>query len=515
MAAATVKAPPQQGPEGPMGPAGPEGPMGPPGPPGPQGPQGVPGSGSGTGTAIAGALSVIDFGADPTGVENSAAAIQACFDQAFGPADAPHDNGGGSKNRPVHVPAGNYKCLKPLVLTSVWGGRIFGDGMLCSNISYQGPLESSSPEGWIPTLWLNGVNFCEISNLSFGNISDPGGKTVCLWWGPDGVKSSSAHGNLITHCSTGGQSSYGIIHGSAGSAANSENTYLNCNIFGVHEVGLFVSGANTLNFRWIGGGIDSCDVGIKTNNSAMVPMIENPAFANNLLDIDLSASGRAVIGGVRSESAQFLRCNSGVSLVNCHSSAPGTSITGSIDGTTLTVTRVGRPTVYRKYMVIGAGVPPKTRIIRQLLGPIGGVGTYELDKSVQWATGELRIVPVFAELVGSAHVTFDGCGSDNNQGIMGDNNSTLSIRSNQWFSSQDGAIAPDLLTAFEGQVFEYDIASRGEFVVATLPKPARCLRGVRMFVTDATGSEFGTDVKGGGTYTIPVWCDGEAWIVGG
>jgi hypothetical protein len=403
----------------------------------------------------------------------------------------------------------------------VWGGRIFGDGMLCSNISYQGPLTPVF-EGWIPTLWLNGCNFANISDLSFSGPADPNGKTVCLWWGPDGDKGgSSAHGNLITNISTTGPASYGIIHGSTASAANSENTYLNCGLFGRHDIGLFLSGSNTLNMRFLGGQIDSCNTGIETNNAAAVPIIENVAFANNLLDIDLEASSNAVITGIRSESAQLLRCNTKVVVTNCQMSMSGDRIQASISGNVMTVTQLGNrgTTVFPGLLVLGGSLPANQnqfRVVKQLSGgQPGGVGTYELNQGANIAQTELRVVPVFAELVGACCVSLDTCGNDNNQAILGGNNSTLHIRNNGWYSSNDGRIAPDLISAFNGQIFEYDIASRGgEFVVANLPEPAGPLKGVRMFVTDANETSFGTPVTGGGSHTVPLFCNGTAWVVG-
>ena len=476
-------------------------------------------------------LNVADFpGVDRNGIADSYAGIQAAFDLAFGPANAPHGNGG--KNRPVYFPVGSYKTLTPLQLTAVWGGKIFGDGMLQSAINYAGPLTPIA-EGWIPTLWLNGFNFGEISNLSFSAPADATNKkTVCLWWGPDGIASSSAHGNLIANVQTGGQAAYGIIHGSAASAANSENTYLNCTLLGVHDVGILLSGANTLNMRWIGGAIDSCKTGIKTNNAATIPIIESPAFANNTLDIDLAASGRCVISGVRSESAQLLRATTAVSLINCHGSIPGDRVVGSISGTTMTVTSLGlKGTVcFAGSLVFGPGLPNQynsqeaggtlglTRIVQQLSGAgVGGVGTYQLSRAASVAPGTtLAIAGMLIELTGQGFATLIDCGSDNDQCIVGDNNSGLSFYDNQWFSANDGGMAPHLIAAYSGQIYNYDIAGfgGGQTVVANLPTPRPCLKGVRMFVTDSSVTTFGTPVAAGGNNAVPVWCTGLAWNVG-
>lgn len=476
-------------------------------------------------------LNVADFpGVDRNGSADSYAGIQACFDLAFGSKNAPHGNGG--KNRPVYFPVGNYKVLTPLQLTAVWSGKIFGDGLTQSSIGYAGPLTPVNAEGWVPTLWLNGFNYGEISNIFFSGPADPTNKkTVCLWWGPDGVNGgSSAHGNLISNVGTGGQAAYGIIHGSAASAANSENTYLNCTLFGIHDFGIFLSGANTLNMRWIGGAIDSCKTGIKTNNAATIPIIDSPAFANNVLDIDLAASGRTVISGIRTESGQLLRANTAATLINCHGSIPGDRVVGSVSGTTLTVTSLGAKgaIVFPGSLVFGPGLTNQynsqdgdgskgmTRIVAQLTGSSWGIGTYQLSKAGSVPGGTtLAIAGMFLELQGAASLNLIDCGSDNDQCIVGDNNSRLFIRGNQWFSSNDGGIAPHLIAAYSGVIEEYDASwGGGTNLVANLPTPRANLKGIRLWVSDSSVTTFGTPVAAGGSNAVPVWCDGSAWKVG-
>src|SRR5262249_914233 len=154
--------------------------------------------------------------------------------------------------------------------------------------------------------------------------------------------------------------------------------------------------------------------------------------------------------GVRSESAQLLRCSTGVSLINCHGSIPGDRVVGSVSGTTMIVTSLGaKGTVcFAGSLVFGPGLPNQynsqapggtlglTRIVQQLSGAqYGGVGTYQLSQSGSIAPGTtLAIAGMLIELQGAAAVSMDNCGSDNDQCIVGDNNSELFIRNNQWFS---------------------------------------------------------------------------------
>lgn len=67
--------------------------------------------------------------------------------------------------------------------------------------------------------------------------------------------------------------------------------------------------------------------------------------------------------------------------------AAGTSsVTGSIAGDTLTVTVVGSGTVYPGTTLSGTGVATGTKVVRQLTGTAGGVGTYAVSIDEQNAT---------------------------------------------------------------------------------------------------------------------------------
>ena len=59
----------------------------------------------------------------------------------------------------------------------------------------------------------------------------------------------------------------------------------------------------------------------------------------------------------------------------------GASVTGSISGTTLTVTAVGSGTLYPGSVLQGTGVTNNTTIVNQLSGTTGGVGTYTVNFS--------------------------------------------------------------------------------------------------------------------------------------
>ncbi len=56
-------------------------------------------------------------------------------------------------------------------------------------------------------------------------------------------------------------------------------------------------------------------------------------------------------------------------------------VTGSISTTTLTVSAVTSGTIYQSMQITGTGVTAGTRIVEQLTGTTGGVGTYRVNQS--------------------------------------------------------------------------------------------------------------------------------------
>ena len=52
------------------------------------------------------------------------------------------------------------------------------------------------------------------------------------------------------------------------------------------------------------------------------------------------------------------------------------------------------------------------------------------------------------------------------------------------------------------------------FTVSTLPSATTIGAGVRAFVSDATTTTFASIVVGGGTNTVPIYCDGTNWLIG-
>lgn len=73
-------------------------------------------------------LNVKDYGAVGDSATDDTAAIQRCFNAAFGEFGSAHGSTAGA-NKAVYFPAGRYRITKPVGIQNVWGGLIFGDGM--------------------------------------------------------------------------------------------------------------------------------------------------------------------------------------------------------------------------------------------------------------------------------------------------------------------------------------------------------------------------------------------------
>ncbi len=77
--------------------------------------------------------------------------------------------------------------------------------------------------------------------------------------------------------------------------------------------------------------------------------------------------------------------------------AQGASVTASIATTVLTVTVVGSGTIYPGQTIAGTGIVTGTKILSQISGTTGGVGTYALDVSQTFASGTVTtLTPDFS-----------------------------------------------------------------------------------------------------------------------
>lgn len=79
----------------------------------------------------------------------------------------------------------------------------------------------------------------------------------------------------------------------------------------------------------------------------------------------------------------------------------GASVTGSISGTTLTVSAVGSGTLYAGSTLSGTGVTTGTKIVAQVSGTTGGVGVYTVSKSRTVASTTITTI--------AKHFQLNGC----------------------------------------------------------------------------------------------------------
>lgn len=97
---------------------------------------------------------------------------------------------------------------------------------------------------------------------------------------------------------------------------------------------------------------------------------------------------------------------------------------------------------------------------------------------------------------------------------LGDRGSAANERDNDliYGRSQSSAGAQDLRLNSPTRI------GWGAAVVANLPTASTALKGYRAYVTDASiaysGAAIGTTVAGGGSNTVPVFCNGTNWVIG-
>lgn len=102
--------------------------------------------------------------------------------------------------------------------------------------------------------------------------------------------------------------------------------------------------------------------------------------------MDLNAVAGPVVAAVLPPLLVTLRISAGPPTTNADGTqtpgyeTPG-SLTGSISGSTLTVTAVASGTLRTGQTITGAGVLASTSITAQLSGPTGGAGTYQLNRT--------------------------------------------------------------------------------------------------------------------------------------
>lgn len=100
-------------------------------------------------------ISVLDFGADPTGVADNAAIFQSVFDLAF------------TNNFEVYIPAGTYKIASVVTLST----DAYGTGLVITGAGFKTTTLSFTGTGFIQSNQTLTNDYVVISNLSLYNTS--------------------------------------------------------------------------------------------------------------------------------------------------------------------------------------------------------------------------------------------------------------------------------------------------------------------------------------------------------
>lgn len=280
-----------------------------------------------TSTRFSEVLSVKDFGAQGDGMTDDTAAIQACFNAAFGPSTAAHggflDVGSSIyKNASVFFPNGLYITSDQLVLTAATGCRIFGStprSVLIQNNSTTGSA----------VIFVNLMQDFVIDNMS---LFLPNSTGICLNMTGDLVNTPG----LPLACNLQSVSIYNLrtdggSHGSQigvgpGAIQGSEYVWMNCS-FNNHTIaGMAPAQQNAIQHWVYGGECNNCGVGLYCqNDGGNITTIEGVIFKNqptagslsSIFDIkvDVSSPDCYYVAGCRTTSTNFLWTTAGTGMV--------------------------------------------------------------------------------------------------------------------------------------------------------------------------------------------------------
>lgn len=254
-------------------------------------------------------LNVKDYGATGNGSTDDSAAIQSCFDVAFGTNASPHGEAGRFSNKPVFFPAGNYRIVTPLTITQLYGGWIFGEGMESTRLFYDGASIGTEPFSSILVAKLvaysrfegmtfdhpsndgNMVGFYQYKNASFGNL---GGTAVRF----HNVKFKGGQDGCLL--------GYNVANG------GDTCTFINC-VFDGCVWGLRVASQNSLSHTCVGCTFKNCTDGISVISGSVFCTISCVFENNSGYDIRFGAGGEcSAVVGADSSSQHFATAGGGI-----------------------------------------------------------------------------------------------------------------------------------------------------------------------------------------------------------
>lgn len=267
-----------------------------------------------------GACNVKGFGAIGDGSHDDTVNIQRAIDFCFGTAGSPHGGAGGQyANNQLYFPPGHYKTTSALVLTYVIGVTIQGAGRHTTTI------ENVTSGGTV--LRTNGLSYSQMNGISLK--TNGAGIALDLDWdgGGNSAGLQSDKFSDMFFVGDGTIGSYGTRIGHSafmGSEMLFENSY-----WILLSTCLTTENANALQVTVVGGNFQGCGIGIYVP-SGSVPVISGVGFQlSSDFDIDLgafSATDNCLIEGIRTESANFVRNQSGKAVTittSSHTSPTG------------------------------------------------------------------------------------------------------------------------------------------------------------------------------------------------
>lgn len=274
-------------------------------------------------------INVRGMGALGNGVADDRAAIQAAFDLAYGSTASPHGNALKFQNRPVYIPAGDYRIGGPLYLNKVYGGFIFGDGASNTKLTYTGALSGNAfvANGITPLIITDGWCYSRFEGMHL-SISGTDSTSFYLYW--NGAGGAGPTGNVFQTLLVEGFA--GILIGYQTPGLCSETTFISCAATGC-TYGFRNISSNALNNVFIGCGADHCTTGFSCPTGSI--QIYTASLAVNSLDI---ATGQLpmVIMGTRTESSNFVdtSASGGVSHIisGCEQETAGAGYFANLGG---------------------------------------------------------------------------------------------------------------------------------------------------------------------------------------
>lgn len=111
-------------------------------------------------------LSVRQFGAVGNGIADDTDALQNTFYAAWGTFENEHGETQRYLNKPVYIPSGRYRVTRPLFISDMQYGWLYGDGSEASVLVYDGPIGTV-----MPVLSASTVSNPELGGNSINSIT--------------------------------------------------------------------------------------------------------------------------------------------------------------------------------------------------------------------------------------------------------------------------------------------------------------------------------------------------------